>query len=975
MISDLEQSRAAFEQAAIGIAIADFEGYVLQANQMCVELLGYTAEELGKTTFLNITHPEDVPKTRQLLDELLKGQRNEYSLEKRYIRKDGSTIWCKITVTLLRASDGTPHRLVGILEDVSIRKKNEEAYIKSENLSRTIIESSKDCFKILSLDGILIWISNTGLKSLQINDESKILNKPWVCFWNEKDQKFAKKAVEDAATGAIGVFVGSFPVGGSERWWEVVITPILDLNGHPEKLLAVSRDITSKIQDEVKLKEESHILGILNRTGRAIASQLDLQELLQNVTDAATEISGAEFGAFFYNSIDENGEQFLLYTLSGAPRAAFESFSHPRATPLFDPTFRGEGIIRLDDIMSDPRYGKMSPYFGMPKGHLPVRSYLAVPVKSRTEEVIGGLFFGHSSVGKFSEKTEDIVKGIAAQSGVAIDNARLYEAAQREISYRKSADRILKETQRELLIHQARLESIIMFSEDAIVTKSLHGIIQSWNPAAERIFGYTEKEAIGSSIHIIIPPELQKEEETILAKISKGERVEHLETTRLAKDGRRLIISVTSSPIKDPDGKIVGATKIARDVTEQRQRAAAIEESEARFRDLAEERRDLLTRESKARKEVEEANRIKDQFLATLSHELRTPLNAILGWTQLATRNPNDGERAQEALKIIERNAKSQAQIIADLLDMNRIVSGALRLDLQNIDLLQIVDEAIETVTPSAEFRKVRIKKSYRCEACPVFADPNRTKQIVWNLLTNAVKFSNRDETIYVSLERVVNTARLTVVDTGEGIGEDFLPFVFDRFSQADTSSARQFGGLGLGLSIVRQLVELHGGTIKAESAGKGRGASFTVTLPISISKSPIVKLREEVFIDSLNKLRVLVVDDEADARNLIKELLLDWGAEVTGVDNSESALNLYNHKPFDLIISDIGMPGGDGYQFIRKVRESKKEKTTPAIALTAYARAEDRKKALEAGFQMHMSKPIEPSELLAVIRSLTSPQ
>lgn len=850
MTSELDQLRDTFDQAAVGIAVADFEGHLLETNRRCVEFLGYSQEELRSLTFLKLTHPEDLDRTEDLVEKLLSGEIKEYTVEKRYVRKDGTPVWSNTTATILRDSSGNPYRLVGILEDISIRK-------------------------------------NAELVAQQM---------------------------------------------------------------------------------EQQLREESHVLEILNRTGRAIASKLDLKELLQIVTNAATEISGAKFGIFYYKTNNSKEAEFELYTFSGTPRKSVEFLSSLGSTPFFLPAFKGERVVRSNDIFKDEPSNIFT-------DQLVIRSCVAVPVQSRNGGVSGVLVFGHSKVGVFTKRIEDLLQGIAAQATIAIDNARLYEAAQNELLQRKRSDQILKETQRELLIHKVRLESIIRFSEDAIVTKNLQGVIQSWNPAAERIFGHTEQEAVGKSIHLIIPPELRGEEEEILAKISRGERVEHLETVRLAKDGRRLFISVTSSPVKDDNGKIIGATKIARDVTEQRVRQAAIEQSEAKYRMLAEERKELLARESKARQEVEEANRLKDQFLATLSHELRTPLNAILGWAQLGARNHSNAKQVEDALQIIERNARSQAQIIEDLLDMNRIVSGTLRLEKQVVDLVSIVNEAIETVTPSAQAKQIRIELSNSCDSCPIFADPNRLKQIVWNLLTNAVKFTDKFGLISVTMEIHHGNGTLIIKDSGEGIVPEFLPHIFDRFSQADTSATRRFGGLGLGLSIVRHLVEIHGGEIKAESKGKNAGSTFTITLPLSNSTPDTVHVPESFPQEVLTHIRILVVDDEPDARRLLKVLLEERGAKVVEAASAAEAMSKYTSDTFDLIISDIGMPQEDGYQLIRKIRLQSENRATrtPAIAITAYARTEDRIRALEAGFQSHISKPIEQHELIAVIKSLVS--
>ena len=389
--------------------------------------------------------------------------------------------------------------------------------------------------------------------------------------------------------------------------------------------------------------------------------------------------------------------------------------------------------------------------------------------------------------------------------------------------------------------------------------------------------------------------------------------------------------------------------------------------------------------ERAARTEAERAGRIKDEFLATLSHELRTPLHAILGWSQILRKSSGVNPKVAEGLSVIERNARSQAQIISDLLDMSSIISGKVRLDVQAADLAAIVEAAVNTVRPAAEAKEIRLHTILDPLARPVRGDPNRLQQIFWNLLTNAVKFTPKGGRVSVILERVESHLELKVVDNGEGIDGEFLPHVFDRFRQADSSMDRRHGGLGLGLSIVKQLVELHGGSIAASSAGKGQGSTFSISLPLMAtlddfrglptSRQPAESEFQEPAAAgpraSLLGLKVLVVDDEADARALIRTLLEECQACVVTAGSAEEALALLVREHPDLLISDVGMPVEDGYHLIRRVRALRGGGgATPAIALTAYARVEDRMKAIEAGYQMHLAKPVEPAELITMVSS-----
>ena len=587
-------------------------------------------------------------------------------------------------------------------------------------------------------------------------------------------------------------------------------------------------------QAEERLREQTEIVETINRIGQVLSAELDLQRLVQAVTDAATELTGARFGSFFYNVYTEQGGEYMLYTLSGVPREAFAHFPMPRATDLFGPTFRGVGTVCIDDVKKDPRYGKNSPYYGMPEGHLPVTSYLAVPLVSRSVEVLGGLFFGHPDAGVFTERAARIVEGLAAQAAIAMDNARLYQKVQQALA----------------------------------------------------------------------------------------------------------------------------------------------------------EREELLKREKAARKQAEEASRAKDEFLGMLSHELRTPLNAILGWTSMLTRQKLDEDMFNRATDTIDRNARLQARLIEDMLDVSRIISGKLRLETQPVDLTTVINAAVDTVRSAADAKEIRLEAVLAYGAGLVLGDPVRLQQVVWNLLTNAIKFTPKGGQARAQLQRIDSYFELTVSDTGPGIDEAFLPYVFDRFRQADSTAARRHGGLGLGLAIVRHLVELHGGTVKVDNRAEGHGAVFTVVLPVMVLRKPTGPLAMEseraysnvsetapiYSPQALEGLRVMVVDDEADARELLREMLEQYGAEVKTSSSSGEALEMLKQYKPDVLVSDIGMPGEDGYELIKKVRALEPERggRVPAVALTAYARAEDRIRALTAGYNMHVPKPVEPTELLIVIARLS---
>ncbi len=512
------------------------------------------------------------------------------------------------------------------------------------------------------------------------------------------------------------------------------------------------------------------------------------------------------------------------------------------------------------------------------------------------------------------------------------------------------------------------LAAIVASSDDAIVSKNLDGIVLSWNRGAEQIFGYSAAEMIGQRIDRIFPPDRLEEEPRILERLKRGERVDHFETIRRRKDGRLIEVSVTISPIHSRDGKIVGASKIARDITA--------------IKRVLRERDAALAAERDARLEAERVSRMKDEFLATLSHELRTPLNAILGWAQVLHSGGSNREEIEEGLATILRNARAQAQLVDDLLDMSRIVAGKLRLEVTRVDLAEVVAESIETVRPAARAKNIQIATHIDATVAVVTGDPNRLQQVVWNLLSNAVKFTPKSGKVDVRLRRIDSRIEITVTDTGQGIEPDFLPSLFTRFSQADASTTRAHRGLGLGLAIVRHLVELHGGTVRGSSEGPGTGATFTVSLPVTPIIDPLetpvpadraAGSTARPFAADLAGIHVLVIDDEPDARALIKVVLERNGAKVTTASTAQSGLEALQRDRPHVILSDIGMPGMDGFAFIAELRRLPAQQggSTPAVALTAFARGEDRRRALDAGFQMHVPKPIESPELLAVVAGM----
>ena len=493
--------------------------------------------------------------------------------------------------------------------------------------------------------------------------------------------------------------------------------------------------------------------------------------------------------------------------------------------------------------------------------------------------------------------------------------------------------------------------------------------VSRWSAAAERLFGWRAEEVFGKRVSdwkFVIPDDLAAVESVRLRQRDGMERQGVICNRNYHKDGSVLHCEWYNSVLSDDKGKLVSVLSLVLDVT-ARKRAE-------------EERNELLAREREARKQAEEADRLKDEFLATLSHELRTPLTAIFGWASLLRNGDVPTDEIGEALEIIERNARAQARLVDELLDVSRIITGNLQVDLRPIELAKVVEIASSGLRPAAQAKNVSLEFEPGGEPQIVSGDQSRLRQVVWNLILNAIKFTPRDGRVVVRLKSEGHFVRLIVEDSGEGIKPEFLPYVFDRFRQAEGSISRKQGGLGLGLAVVRHLVELHGGSVSAESEGPGKGATFTVNLPLAREATPAPQPSETVNTGSkppalrLQGLRVLIVEDDDDSRSLLSMMLRRNGAEVMAASSSQEAMNAIQKTTPDVLVSDIGLPGEDGYTLIRRIREALATNggISVAIALTGYAGEKDRERALAAGYNEHLAKPVEPIQLVTAIAALT---
>ena len=508
---------------------------------------------------------------------------------------------------------------------------------------------------------------------------------------------------------------------------------------------------------------------------------------------------------------------------------------------------------------------------------------------------------------------------------------------------------------------KAQLAAIVASSDDVIVGKTLDGVITSWNPAAERLFGWTATEAIGQHITLIVPEDRRAEQNEVLARIRRGERVDHFETVRRTKDGRLVDMSITVSPIKDATGRIVGASKAARDISERRR--------------LEEQRALLLVREQAARYQAEALNTAKDELLATVSHELRTPLNSIFGWARMIQSGNLDEAARARAISTILRSASAQTRLVEDLIDLSRITTGRMRLDFERMDLNATIETALEAVRPAARAKGITVEAALDESLDEIEGAPDRLQQVMWNLVMNSVKFTPSGGRVEISSRRGPSSATVVVKDSGRGIPAHVLPHVFEPFRQEDSSSTRAYGGLGLGLALVRRLVELHGGQVVADSPGKDQGATFTVTLPLQTPGLKVASHAEGLSPAdgsrlTLKGVRVLVVDDDPDFLQLSATILRGAGAHVHAVSSAAVAHELVNTWLPNVLLTDLAMPDEDGFMLATTMRTvfTQRNAQVSIVAVTAYETPESRARAVQAGFDLYLTKPIEPADFARVV-------
>jgi PAS domain S-box-containing protein len=712
---------------------------------------------------------------------------------------------------------------------------------------------------------------------------------------------------------------------------------------NPERLHQALNNAIETAQLRNQLQQCIERERLVARIAKKLHQSLDLAEILQTTVDEVRQYLQTDRVLIF--RLQPDGQGIVVTESVGAEWLSFlsQSFHDPCLNESnLEPFRQGRTTIKPDiyDGSIDPCHVKLLE-------SLQVRANLVVPILQNN--YLWGMIIAHHCTAPRQWTTPEInlLQEVATQTGIALQQAELHQQLKNELAERRQVES-------ELVIYKAKLQCFVDSNIVGIVMADLSGNLYEANDAFLHMLGYTRSELESGALRWreLTPASWTEVDNQAVTQIRKTGSCLPFEKEYLHKDGTRVpvLIGVAMLPNFQEN-----CFCFVLDLSDRVQ--------------LEQELNQTLQQEQAARAEAERANRIKDEFLAILSHELRSPLNPILGWTKLMQSRPFEPEETATALATIERSVKVQIQLIDDLLDIAKILRGKLSMTAEPVNLVSAIEAALETVAAAAQAKSIQLE-TVLSPSGRVMGDSARLQQIVWNLLSNAIKFTPDHGKVEIRLEQVGDRARIIVRDTGKGIKPDFLPHLFESFRQEDVSTTRNFGGLGLGLAIVRSLVEAHGGTIWAESPGEGQGSTFTVQFPLLTTELTLPPLDESVKLNlDLTSVRVLAVDDDLDVRELIAAIVKQAGAEVLTLSSAAEVIPALGTFRPDVLISDIGMPQLDGYTLIRTIRTlSEYQDQLPAIALTAYARQEDEQRALQEGFQQHLSKPIEPERLLQAI-------
>lgn len=942
-------------------------------------------------------------------------------------------------------------------------------------LARRALRESERRFRHLADHApVFMWVSDASKQCTWVN-------RPWLTFvgrpleaeigfgWMDNIHPLDRErceAVFNAAFDERKPFTTEYRLrrhDGIYRWLLDSGSPTFDTQGAFSGFMGSSVDITARKEVEEELESRTRTLEVLNRVGRTLSAELELDTLLQSITDAAREVTGARFGAFFYNARNEAGGYYTLFTLSGAPREAFERFGLPRATPLFGPTFRGEGAVRSGDVRKDPRYGHMGPHHGMPEGHLPVRSYLAVPVTSRSGEVLGGLFFGHPEPDMFTEEHEHLVMGIASQAAVAVDNANLFRTAQRAIAEHERTGAALRSSEQRFRMMADNAPIMIWMTDE-------RGENSYFSKTWYDFTGQTEHADLTDAWSSLLHP---GERGRIVAEFhdAQRQRQAYRQEYRLRRhDGTFRWVVDVAAPRFTEEGIFEGFIGSIMDIDDRKRAELALGHSEERLRvamdaaklgvwewDLHTERvtwteavyamhgishadfdhsaksysalvhpddrqrlratwqallsgqgrpdiefrivmpdggirwlftsaRVLhddgrparllgatldITERKRTEELLREADRRKDEFLATLAHELRNPLAPLRSGLEVLDQGGSQDPVMVEVRRMMGRQMTQMVRLIDDLLDVSRISRDRLELRKEDIDIAVAIRNAVETSRPLLSAAGHQFVLSLPSVPVLVHADLTRLSQVFANLLNNAAKYTPGPGRIELTLGIVDGHAQVTVADNGIGIPPEMQPRIFEMFTQVERTLEKTYGGLGIGLTLVQRLLALHDGSVTVHSAGEGHGSSFEVRLPLAAAASkprPPGLLAHET---RTPPSRVLLVDDNRDAVFLLSRLLRERGHDVrTAHDGIEAVEAAETFRP-EVALLDIGMPRLNGYDTARELRARPWGRDMTLIALTGWGQEEDRRRSREAGFDHHLLKPVEPRVLFDMLARL----
>lgn len=930
-----ERLAAIFSRAAVGLSEISLDGKFQQVNDELCRILGRSRSEILTIGVVDVTYPEDIAKSLEQFQHLV-ATGEKVSLDKRYVRPDGTIAWANSSLTRLDDEQGLPRAVLAVTVDISDRVRVEAERQQAEAIIRRAAEFN--AFRVSLADALRPLANPIDVQETASRILGQYLGVNRVVYFEVQGDDYL---VERDYVNGVRSIAGRYPMRsfGEEllvefRQGQSIASS--DVASDPT-LSAAQRSIYAAVQTAAHIgvpliKDDEFVAGLAihSATPRTwTPDEIALAEEVAERTWAAVERARAEA------NLRKSEEKY---------RTLFQSIDEGFAVC--------EMIFDAQSKPYDYRFLQVNPAFAELTGLSGAEGKTAREIvpnldKDPWVEIYGKLVLSRESV-RFEQHSIALNRWYDVNA-FCIDDLQPHRFGLlfSEISDRKRIEAALRDS-------EAQIRNILDSISDGFFALDDQWRFTYINQAAEQMLGWLADAVLGRNFWDEFPTLIGTEFETLYLR-SMHDRVSGSVTAFYANHDRWY--EVSSYPAAN------GITIYFRNVSELKRAAV--------------ERERLLQREQAARQEAERANRIKDEFLAVLSHELRTPLNPILGWTRMLQSGRLDAVRSQEALNTIERNAKLQAQLVEDLLDLSRILRGKLALNISHLNLALPIRSAIETVRFAAEAKQLQIHAILDPNVPSISGDASRLQQVVWNLLSNSVKFTEAGGQIEVRLMQVGSMAQIAVSDTGRGISPEFLPHVFEHFRQEDGSTTRQFGGLGLGLAIVRQITELHGGTVRAESLGENQGATFTVELPIVEQRSEPIKLNPSPAADiHLDNIHILLVDDDSDTRHLQAFVLEQSGAKVTAVASGIEVLQALDQFVPHLLVSDIGMPEMDGYQLIEQIRSRSAEQggTIRAIALTAYAGELDQQRAQQAGFQAYLTKPVEPETLVnAIVHLLES--